>query len=419
MNYVFKNILIFALLLSIKGKAHEFFKINTGTIINDKTFYYNRLSSVSDTVPHNFIKYGTKGFELSDRTGNYLMQIEWRGQFRAAYPFDNNPVTNIDFENEAIHFGINRARIKVGGHSIKPWFKYYLEYELYASNLLDFRMMYEKYPWLKIKVGQWKVQYNRERIISSGKQQTMDRSILTRTFTIDRQQGISIFGNLTNGGKLNFSYWFSAFTGTGRGNDMPEDNHLMYMTRLQWNPTGNPLKFSGSDIENHSKLKMLFAIAGVTNQSAYTKFSQDGGGQLEGFDEGVPGQYRVNQAMQESAGKVKGFSWQQELHYKHIYDNVNTTNTEMIGNLSQIGYFLNSGFHKFPENVELYIRQAFIFPDMNNFNEKQDEYSMGINWFLSGHRNKFTIETSFIKSTFESNETHDGWRYRIQWDVSF
>ncbi len=127
--------------------------------------------------PGKFLTYGSKGFVFSDRSGDYLMNLEFRGQFRLAYPTDNDPYSLSDYQDEQVYLGINRARLKVGGHSFKPWFKYYLEYELFSSNLLDFRLMYEQVPWLKVKVGQWKVQYNRERIISSGKQQTVERSI--------------------------------------------------------------------------------------------------------------------------------------------------------------------------------------------------------------------------------------------------
>ena len=368
---------------------------------------------------HRFLSYGGKGFIFSDPSGNYLMNLEFRGQFRLSYPTDTDPISLSDYQDEQVKLGVRRARLKVGGHSFKPWFKYYLEYELFSSNLLDFRLMYEKVPWLKIKVGQWKVQYNRERIISSGKQQTMERSILTRAFTVDRQQGVSVFGHLEGEGMANFNYWFSVFMGTGRGNPVNDDNHLMYMTRLQWNFMGESLKFSSSDLEFHEDFTGLLAIAGVTNRSPYTRFSQSGGGQLEGFDPGDAGQYRVNQLMQESAGKYKGFSWQQELHYKQIRDYVNGTVTDMAGNLIQAGYFFHHLWDVIPDNVEFYGRQAFYLTDLNVSDQLQKEVSFGFNWFIQGHRIKLTAEASHLSSDFVSQGTMDGWRYRFQLDVSF
>ena len=147
-------------------------------------------TTLSDTTKAKkfFLEYGNKGFIFQDKTGNYLMRLEFRGQFRLSYPYDNDPVTYDDYKDKETNIAIRRARIKIGGNSFKPWLKYYLEYELFSTNLLDFRLMFEKFSWFKVKIGQWKVQYNRERIISSGKQQTAERSILTREFTVDRQQ---------------------------------------------------------------------------------------------------------------------------------------------------------------------------------------------------------------------------------------
>ena len=363
--------------------------------------------------------YGDKGFIFKDKTGNYLMNLEFRGQFRLSYPTDTDPLSLSDYQNEQVYLGVKRARIKVGGHAFKPWMKYYLEYELLSTNLLDFRLMFGKFPWLKIKLGQWKVQYNRERIISSGKQQTVERSILTRAFTIDRQQGLSVYGHLIGNNALNFNYWVSIFMGTGRGSTTNDDNHLMYMSRIQWNPMGKSMEFSGSDIENHERFVMLLAFAGVTNQSPYTRFSQSGGGQLEGFEEGEPGQYRVNQLMQETAGKYRGFSWQQELHFKQIIDNKNHNVTNMFGNLVQAGYFPGNALDFFPVKVEIYTRYAFYFPDMEFYDNYNNEYTFGLNWFISGHRFKVSAETSYLGTSVSSEEVYNGWRYRAQLDISF
>jgi hypothetical protein len=365
------------------------------------------------------ISYGSKGFELNSIDGNYLMQIQWRGQFRAAYPTDSDPVTLEDFQADQLSLKIRRARMKVGGHAFTPWLKYYLENELFSANLLDFRLMIEKLPYLKIKVGQWKTQYNRERIISSGKQQTVERSLITRPFTIDRQQGVSVFGRLDGNGLLDFNYWVSVLMGTGRGATSNDDGRLMYMSRIQWNFTGEPLQFAGSDVDFHEKFTAILAIAGVTNRSPYTRFSQAGGGQLFGFEDGVTGQYRVNQWMEETAGMYKGFSWQQEFHWKEIRDHVNFTTTRITGNLIQAGYFPHYRFQRFPKQIEIYARHAFYDPDVVGAEDLQHELTVGGNYFFHKHRNKLTLEYSYFNYSLESEELQSGSRYRLQWDVSF
>jgi hypothetical protein len=309
--------------------------------------------------------------------------------------------------------------MKIGGNAFKPWFKYYLEYELFSANLLDFRLMLEKLPYLKLKVGQWKVQYNRERIISSGKQQTMDRSLITRPFAIDRQQGVSLYGRLQGNGLVDFNYWASVFMGTGRSATANDDEHPMFMTRWQWNFTGLPVTFSGSDLEYHEKLTALIALAGVTNRSPYTRFSQAGGGQLEGFENGAPEQYRINQWMEETTGKYKGFSWQQEFHWKNINDKINNEITTLIGNLFQVGYFPNYKWNTFPKNTEIYIRHALYDPDFERSSDLQHEFSTGMNYFFKGHLNKLTAEYSYFHYTVNSDELREGSRIRLQWDVSF
>ncbi len=373
--------------------------------------------SSADTIPA--VRWGSKGFELRSRDGNFLIQIQPRVQIRYAYPRDQNPVTHDDFTGDPQHvFKVNRARLKIGGHAYRPWLAYYFEYELAASNLLDFRVMVERYQWLRLKAGQWKVHYNRERVISSGQQQMADRSLITRPFTIDRQQGLSLYGRLSGGGAADVSYWASVFTGTGRGAGENDDQHLMWMGRLQWNVFGRVLAFTGSDIARREKPEALIALAGVTNRSPYTRFSQDGGGQLEGFDDGQPGQYRVNQWMAETAFMYRGFSWQQEFHSKRINDYVNATVTTLIGNYAQVGYFPSEAIPAVPRQLELAVRYAIHDPNTDVSNDLQQEFSFAANWFFRGHLNKLTAEASLFAFGENVQDMEDGWRFRLQWDIS-
>ena len=395
------------------------FQNSNGFCLTDNLLDQNPADTTSDTEETIRIGYGDKGFELSTSDGNYKLQIQSRVQIRYAYPFDTDPVTYSDFQRkETQTFKVNRARLKIGGNAFKPWFKFFWEYELASGNLLDFRLMLEKFEFLRLKAGQWKIHYNRERIISSGQQQTLDRSILTRPFTIDRQQGISIYGRLKDDGIVDFNYWFDVLTGTGRGSSSNDDDNLMLMSRLQWNCFGEELDFSGSDLEYHETPAGLIALAGVTNQSPYTRFSQSGGGQLEGFEDGEPGQYRVNQFLVETALMFKGFSWQQEFHWKEIDDKKNLEITTLLGNYVQFGYFFHYLLDEIPEQLELAFRYAVYDPDRNVPDDKRNEYSLDMNWFFKGHLNKLTAEISYLNLQRSLNDIVDGFRFRLQWDVS-
>jgi len=373
--------------------------------------------SSADSVP--LVGWGSKGFELRSRDGNFLIQIQPRVQIRGAYPWDQNPVTYEDLGAEDQYvIKVNRARLKIGGHAYRPWLAYFFEYELASSNMLDFRVMVERYKGLRLKAGQWKVHYNRERVISSGQQEMADRSLINRAFTIDRQQGLSLYGRLSGGGAADVSYWASVFTGTGRGARENDDEHLMWMGRLQWNPFGRVLAFTGSDIARRAKPEGLIALAAVTNRSPYTRFSQDGGGQLPGFNEGQPGQYRVNQMMVETAFMYGGLSWQQELHWKRVNDLVNAAATTMIGNYAQVGYFLSEAIPAVPKQLELALRHAIYDPNTDVADDHQQELSFAANWFFRGHLNKLTAEASLFTFDQSASGDRDGWRFRLQWDVS-
>jgi phosphate-selective porin len=375
--------------------------------------------SVQASEPSIRVGHGSRGFEIGTADGNYLMQLQLRVQLRYGYPRLGNPITFGDFsDGEQQVFRINRSRIKVGGNAFKPWLKYYVEYELGGNALLDFRVMVEKWQGLRLKVGQWKVQYSRERIISSGRQHLMERSIINRPFTIDRQQGVSLYGRLKGRGLLDFNYWVSVFTGTGRGARDNDDSRLMYMARLQWNMFGRPVPFSGSDWEYHEDPAGVLVFAAVTNRSPYTRFSTSGGGQLEGFAAGAPGQYRVNQWLQETAFKYRGFAWQQAFHWKQVEDKVNVTTRTLIGTYFQAGYFFNYLWPAFPKPLELAGRMAFYNPDRDLEGDLQREYSLAANWFFNGHLNKLTADVTYFSYDFPGLGGRNEWRLRIQWDVS-
>ena len=365
-------------------------------------------------------RYGDKGIELRTKDNKFLFQLQSRLQFRFSTPNDQDPLTYDDYsQDKQTTFKINRARLKVGGHAFEPWLQYYWEYELSQSNLLDFRIMIEKWKWMSFKVGQWKVEYTRERFISSGEQQTVDRSFINREFTVDRQMGVEVYGHLKGRGIADFNYWAAALTGTGRGNTANDDNNLMYFGRAQWNFLGRFLDFEGSDLEFHEKPTPIIAFSGLTNRSPYTRFSQSGGGSLDGYENGLPGEYRVNQWNIETAFMYRGFSWQSEWHTKKIIDKLNDDDTTTLkGYYVQAGYFFHNAFKWWPQHLEMAARHAAFRPDNTIRQNLQDETTIAFNWFFKGHKNKLTSEFSYFSFQDKSLPLEQGWRFRIQWDIS-
>lgn len=376
-------------------------------------------SKSKDRFAH--ISYGKNGFEFRTENDKFSLAIQNRIQARYANPFDSDPRSVGDLEREGSSFMIRRARTKLKGHAYWPWLQYYLQYDWSQPILRDLSLTLDNYKWAKLWVGRGKVFYNDERVSSSGNQQFVNRSIVNDIFTVDRQQGVQLFGNLFPGSWHDISYYSGVFTGLGVGERNNDDNHMMYSSRLQWNALGGEMPFSQSDIEFHEKPALNFAFAAATNRSRCTAFETDSRScrGLPGFSPGQDGQYRLNQMMEEVRFKWRGFSLQHEMHWKEVVDTLKsrgdpTRKTNLMGGLVQAGYFPHYLFPIIPRNLEFAGRYAFVDPNVNFNNDWQQEASGVMTYFFNGHLNKVNFQVSHLTVGDHSNQ-----RYWLQWDFSF
>lgn len=397
-------------------------------------------AEVSRQIEENFPVKASRvssGFRFETSDDKFRTDLQWRAQTRYTTPFRSDPRKLSAFGEDQSNFEARRLRMKIGGHGFQPWLRYYFEVDLQpsrdtddgASNanarVIDWRIDVAKWDWGGIRLGQWKVDMNRERVDSSGRQQFVERSIANRVFTIDRQVGVQLRGHLFQDTPADMRYFAGVFNGEGRGVNNTDDN-MMYMGRLQWNFLGRDVPFRQTDVE-YTELPMgSLAIAGATNKGSCTRWSSSGCGNLDGFESAAnaaPDQYDINQVVQEFAFKYRGFSAQQELHRKRITDTVNNTKSELTGGYVQAGYFFHNMFPAVPEPLELAIRYAFV--DEPNagallFENEREELTIGANWFFSGHNNKITVDFSHLKlddALVNIGESEN--RLRMQWDVSF
>lgn len=108
---------------------------------------------------------------------------------------------------------------------------------------------------LRLTVGQFKAPFGRQELTSSGKQQFVDRSIVSRYYARGRDVGLQVHGQLA-GGRV--SYAAGAFNGNGRTANRDRDDRHQWNARLQLAPHGDP-KLSESDFE--SDATPLYALA--------------------------------------------------------------------------------------------------------------------------------------------------------------
>jgi len=313
---------------------------------------------------------------------------------------------------------VNRARFKLGGHAYRPWLIYYFEYDFPSSRMLDFRFTAKTSNALQMRVGQWKVPYNRERVDSSGKQQFAERSIANDPFTLDRPQGAAVFGRLGEGGIFDSWYNVGVFSATGRGGSGSVEDP-MWLGRWQWNVFGRDLGFSQSDTGRREKAAGSIAFAGATWRGPYTAFSSAGGGQLPGYEPGDRSRYDVRQLLFETAFQWRGFSYQQEYHKKTVEDTELHTTTDLEGGYFQVGWFPTAAFDWFPTPLEIAARYAQVDPNLASPDDLRQEWTLGANWFFVGHRNKLTLDLSRLHDRIAPEGRRWETRLRLQWDVSF
>jgi phosphate-selective porin len=381
---------------------------------------------------------GSSGFRLETRDGNWQTNLQWRAQLRYTNPYFGDPRQLEDFvAADSSNFEARRLRMKIGGHGYQPWLKYYFEVDLQPSRdpdsnavsssarVIDWRIDLAKWDWLGLRVGQWKIDLNRERVDSSGRQQFVERSIVNRIFTIDRQVGAQLRGHLFKATPADMRYYVGVFNGGGRG-VRNVNNDMMYTGRLQWNFLGRDLDWRQTDVEYTEQPTGSLAFGGMTTNGPCTRWSSSGCGNLDGFASpsvANADQFKISQTVQEFAFKYRGFSIQQEYHRKSIFDRVVGSDNDLTGGYLQSGYFFHNLIEAVPAPLELAVRYAFV-EEPNEidrlFDNEREEYTLAANWFFAGHNNKLTLDFSHLTLDDGLSRIDDSAnRIRFQWDVSF
>ena len=406
-----------------------------------------KLSSTDSQVKAGWSK---KGFTLETTDGKWKTALQWRFQGRFSYPERGDTDQPDSFtDNKESTFELRRVRMKIGGHGYEPWIKYYFEVDLQSTSnsgssagdtrLLDWRIDLAKYQAFTIRVGQWKVNYNRERVDSSGKQTFVERSIVTGPFTIDRQMGVLAMGRMFPGKMYDFRYYAGVFTGSGRG-EANDDDNMMWMGRLQWNIWGRDLKWQQSDVEYHEQPTASLAFGGYTNIGKCTRWSSSGCGTLTPVNSlgapytpdsaAVDGEFRTDGMVEEFAMKWRGLAIQHEFHWKQVKDAgkpftsgspaAPPSKTNLMGSYAQVSYFPHYVIPFVPKPLEVAFRYAFVDPNVSAPNDVLRAYTAALNWFFAGHRNKITVDTTYftLDQTPPLGQAHEQ-RVRLQWDVSF
>lgn len=213
-------------------------------------------------------KFG-KGVRVETADGDFAMRIGARAQLRSTVLAPEE-----DGEDPSVDAQVRRLRLTVEGHAFseKVTYKIQLAFApldqdpVAVSAVRDAYVVWSPLRDLELKIGQGKVPFGRQRIVSSGSQQMVDRSVVTGELNLDRDVGITAFSDDLGGLDEWLGYAVGVFGGDGR-NRVATGSGLLYVARLELRPLGGTPELDEPDIERSAKPRLAFGVAGAYNDT--------------------------------------------------------------------------------------------------------------------------------------------------------
>lgn len=206
-----------------------------------------------------------KGLSFESADGQHSMIPRLRAQFR-------HTTTNPEGEEATQGMQIRRARLQFSGHMWGKKNQYKAEFAVSprdtstkddgpkTSILLDWYMQFGQLRDATLRIGQYKVPFNRQRVISSGDLQMVDRSIVNGNLNVDRDLGLDLRSKDLFGLDM-LKYYLGVYVGEGRNTYTNSDTGLMYLARLEFLPMGTDWKdYKEADLERVQKPKLSIGI---------------------------------------------------------------------------------------------------------------------------------------------------------------
>ena len=370
-------------------------------------------------------KFGKGLFNLVGQDSTWTMKVATRMQFLAIANFE-------DGESAEANFLVRRARLKFDGFAFSPKLKYKLELGLsnrdisgaseFTSNapryILDAVIKYNFAKNLELWFGQTKLPGNRERVISSGNLQQVDRSLLNSRFNIDRDLGVQLRHKWNVSDNFVVKEIFSIAQGEGRNITTGNLGGHQYTGRVELLPMGNFTSkgdYSGSDQKREEKPKLAVGVTYDYNNNAVKNRSNQGSYMIN--DEGF---YKtdIQTLFIDFMFKHKGFSLMGEYADRDADDPLaKNSDGTLTGDEVQVGTGLNlQAGYLFDSDWEISGRYTGIDLDKTiTGKDAENQYTFGVSRFIVGHKLKIQSDISLL----QIDNSNDQIMYRLQFDIHF
>ena len=330
------------------------------------------------------------------------------------------------------NFLVRRARLKFDGYAFSPKLEYKLELGLsnrdisgasqFTNNapryILDAVIKWHFYKNFELWFGQTKLPGNRERVISSGDLQMVDRSLLNSRFNIDRDMGFQLRHHFNLSDQFVIKEIFSLAQGEGRNVTTGNLGGYEYTWRLELLPFGNfesKGDYSGGDLKREKTPKLSLAASYDYNNHAVKTRGNQGSYMVtdSGFFE-----TNINTLFIDTIFKYNGFSFMTEYANRGSNDPfAKNSDGSLTGDIVQVGEGLNfQGGYLFKNHFEISGRYTSIELDENITGKNPEhQYTIGLSKYFVGH--KLKIQTDL--SRLEIPNGNDELMYRLQLDLHF
>lgn len=375
-------------------------------------------------------KFG-KGIQINAQDSSFYLKLGFRFQTLMQHDWDMPSEGTSTFEDHSSRLFIRRSRLKFSGWALSPKLKYKAELALSnrdngggnssqfsnaANTILDASIEWNFHKNMKLWFGQGKLPGNRERVISSGNLQFVDRSRLNSRFTTDRDVAIMLKNHETYGENFILKQVLSISSGEGKNITSANVGGYGYAAKIEALPFGNFQSkgdYVGSAVKRESSAKLAIAVSyDYINKAGRTRGQK--GSFIDTDDELLKD---LSVFFVDFMYKKEGLSVMGEYAYKTtsgdspvIIDEADnaiaTYYTGQAYNLA-LGQFIT-------DDVELAVRWTDVRPDEEVASNEQ-QYTFGLSKYIVGHKLKFQTDLTFRSIESSDNELI----YRTQFDFHF
>lgn len=372
------------------------------------------------------------GIGLVTPDSTFSVNFRFRMQNRMGFTLTDEDTT---WSPSAIEFRTRRLRLRLDGFVLNKHFKYAIQLSFTRGDqdwdnagvpnvVRDAMIFYEPRREFRIGFGQGKLPGNRQRVVSSGEQQFVDRSNVNATFNVDRDFGLQLYYHFHTG-PVHYNLRGALTSGEGRNEGVSKSNvsanpGMCYTGRFEIMPFGiftehdkDYFKDSEADMKREPKPRLALSGGVSFNNDAVRSGGQLGRSLYESRD--------INTLIFDGLFKWKGISAYGEYIRRIVPGGSPVTSNDSgaeefvydgEGILAQSGYL-------FKNNFEIVGRFAQVMPlgETRLHRSVVQDFTVGCNKYLRQHRVKLQFDATLQKQLEPGTLKFEGQNLQFRFQI--